>query len=857
MRSVLLMFFLPAAAFGAGAAPPSASFQADIRPFLESYCADCHDAEAKKGGLDLTALPFDLDDEKAFNQWVTVHDRVRDGEMPPKKKPQPKDAERGKFTGALAGALAAADQAKMQATGRSVWRRMNRYEYENTLRDLLDAPWLQIKEMLPEDGERHRFNKVGEALDVSHVQMARYLSAADYALRQVIASRPSRPATPVARYYAREQRAFARRVQYSVFNRSPERATFPIIGFEADVDALTGRAPMTVGAADPEKRELESMGVVASTYEPLEIRFDQFAAPQAGRYKLRFNAHTFWAAPESESRWWKPDRTKISKGRRPEPVTIYADTPPRLLRRLGAFDVSPEPSVQELDVYLLKGETIRPDAARLFRSRPPNWHNPLATPEGQPGVAFRWMEVEGPIHDEWPPAGHQLLFADLPVRHTPDTNAPPEVVSSNPQADAERLLRRFLQRAYRRPVAEADVQRFLSLIRNALASGSGFTDAMIAGYSAVLCSPAFVTLEEKPGPLDDHALAARLSYFLWNSEPDEELRAVAARGELRKSGALRLQTERLLNDPKSRRFVDAFLDYWLDLRKVNATSPDATLYPDYYLDDLLVESAVEETQLFLAELLKGDLPGRNLVASDFAMLNERLAAHYGLPPVQGVTLRRVALPGGTVRGGLLTQASVLKVTANGTTTSPVLRGAWVMERILGKPPPPPPASVPAVEPDTRGATTIREQLDKHRTLETCNACHAKIDPAGFALENFDVVGGWRERYRALGEGRPPEGFGKNGQPFTFHEAQPVDASGQLPDGRAFQNIRDLKKLLLGDERQIARNLAGQLVIYATGAAVRFGDRPEIERILDRAASSRYGVRSLVHEIVQSELFRRK
>jgi hypothetical protein len=203
---------------------------------------------------------------------------------------------------------------------------------------------------------------------------------------------------------------------------------------------------------------------------------------------------------------------------------------------------------------------------------------------------------------------------------------------------------------------------------------------------------------------------------------------------------------------------------------------------------------------------------------------------------------------------LLTQASVLKVTANGTTTSPVLRGAWVMERILGKPPPPPPPSVPAVDPDTRGATTIREQLDKHRTQESCSACHAKIDPAGFALENFDVLGGWRDRYRALGEGRRESGYGKNGQPFEFHLAQSVDASGVLPDGRAFPDIDGLKRLLLNDEKQLARNLTQQLVVYATGAPVRFGDRPEIEEILERASSSHFGVKSLVHEIVQSRLF---
>jgi hypothetical protein len=304
--------------------------------------------------------------------------------------------------------------------------------------------------------------------------------------------------------------------------------------------------------------------------------------------------------------------------------------------------------------------------------------------------------------------------------------------------------------------------------------------------------------------------------------------------------------------------VDAFLDYWLDLRKIGVTSPDETLYPDYYLDDLLADSAAEETRCYFAEMLRADLPARVAVASNFTFLDDRLAEHYGLPPVGGLALRKVALPPDSPRGGFLTQASALKVTANGTTTSPVLRGVWIMERIVGKALPPPPPGVPAVEPDTRGATTIREQLEKHRSVASCATCHAKIDPPGFALEVFDVFGGERERYRALGEGgQAVPGFGKNGQPFRFHMALPVDPSASLADGRSFRDVRGLKRLLLADERQIARNLVGQLLTYATGTPVRFGDRAEVERILDRTSEGGFGTRAIVHEIVQGDLFRNK
>jgi hypothetical protein len=415
-----------------------------------------------------------------------------------------------------------------------------------------------------------------------------------------------------------------------------------------------------------------------------------------------------------------------------------------------------------------------------------------------------------------------------------------------------------MARAYRRPVDASDVERFGRVIVNALAAGTPFAESMVVGYTAVLCSPEFLCLEEKPGPLDDYALAARLSFFLWNSEPDVELRTLAARGELRRAPVLRAQTERMLNDPKSERFVNAFLDYWLDLRRVDATAPDSGLYPDYYLDDLLTESALAETRAFFSELLRHNLPARTVVASDFAMLNERLALHYGLPPVEGVALRRVALLADSARGGLMTQAAVLKVTANGTTTSPVLRGAWIMERILGERPPPPPPSVPAIEPDIRGTHTIRQLLEQHRAEPACAACHARIDPAGFALESFDVMGGWRDRYRAVLAGVPPAiGIGHNGQRFAFHLSLPVDAAGELPDGRSFQNVQEFKRLLLVDEKRIARNLARQLTVYATGAAVRFSDREPVEQLLSRTASSHYGVRDLVHEIIQSELFLNK
>lgn len=858
---------------------PATSAAPPARNFLQEHCFECHDAEMKKGGLDLASLDFEPTSPANHARWVNIIDRIRSGDMPPAKKARPEPAELNSFLTPLTEKLIVAERKRIDSQGRATRRRLNRYEYENTLRDLLHAPWLQIRDSLPEDGESFRFNKIGDTLDVSHVQMARYMAAADLALRQVIATQSEPPTQTTRRYYARDQRSFTGPMKFSVFNTAPERATFPVLGFQGQPDVRAGNAPIT--STNAELRELEGVGVVASAYEPIEPKFNQFRAPSPGRYKIRFNAYSVWVGPGQTNKWFIPNLDDISRGRRDEPITITAETPPRLLRKLGDFDITPEPAIHELDVWLLAGEMIRPDAGRLFRSRPGagRWQNPLAQKDGQPGVVFRWMEVEGPIHDQWPPAGHRVLFGDHAITNRESTstsgksvstnttaradarrNRPlpfVEIVSNQPKTDATRLLEGFIARVYRRPASKSDTARFMPVINGALRRGNSFTESMIAGYTAVLCSPEFIYLQEKPGRLNDHALASRLSYFLWNTTPDSELRRLADRGELGHPETLRAQTDRMLLHPRARQFTDAFLDYWLDLRRILATSPDAELYSDYYLDDLLTESSLEETQRFFNELVNANLPARNIVHSDFAMLNERLAVHYGLPPVNGVAVRKTPLPESSPRGGLMTQAAVLKVTANGTTTSPVVRGAWIMERILGQKPPAPPPSVPAVEPDIRGAATIRQQLEKHRTLESCNSCHTKIDPPGFALENFDVHGGWRDRYRAEGAGSPEPGIAKSGQKFSWKYALPVDASGELPDGRKFRDIREFKSLLLADEKVIARNLARQLTIYATGAPMHYSDREEIESMLDRTAPGRFGVRDLIHEIVQSRLFRNK
>jgi hypothetical protein len=885
------------------------SVDREIRGFTKKYCVSCHNNVDREGGLDLKALHYAPEDSGNFQTWVKVHDRVESGEMPPKEAERPSPAETAALVKVLAASLTAADQKIIAGEGRASQRRLNRYEFESALRDLLDAPWLQIKNDLPEDGEAELFNKIGHSLDVSHVQMTRFMQAANAAMRQVMAIellRHELPPPTTVRYWARQEGTLTRTFHGGAsgrFNRqSPERSTFPVLGFEGQPDVRARRAPLTVGDSDPAVRELEAVGWNRGNYHPFHTIWNNFRAPVTGKYRVRWCGYTIWTGPHGVStadvggadenrrkpkgRWNSPDGDTISRGRRNESITVYAQGPIDV-RRVGQFDLTPEPEVYDLgEITLLQNESLVTDAARFFRDRPGSAGNPLAQRDGQPAVAFRWMEVEGALYDETSTAGYRTLFGDLPLRKNSKSeislsilssskergpqgaggygnvvrseDCPVEVISTQPKQDAERLLRGFMRRAYRRPVQESEVQRYLTVVMNEMNSGHDFAYSMLAGYTAVICSPPFLYLEEESGRLDNYALASRLSFFLWNSPPDALLLARAQSDELSQPDVLHSEVERLLNDPKSQRFVEAFLDYWLDLRKLDATTPSNTLYPDYYLDEGLTEAALDESRMFFTELLHNNLPARNVIDSNFTYLNERLAVHYGIRGVEGGHMRRVSLPDHSVRGGVMTQAVVLKVTANGTTTSPVVRGKWISERILGQIVPPPPSGVPAVDPDTRGAVTIRQQLEKHRANESCATCHDKIDPQGFALESFDVMGAWRDRYRGDAKDKIPEvGLGKNGWPFDFYYALPVETQGQLPDGRKFNDVREFKRLILDDEAQIARNLARHLIVYATGAPTRFSDRVAIEQILERTKANQYGVRSLVHAIVASDVFLNK
>jgi len=510
-------------------------------------------------------------------------------------------------------------------------------------------------------------------------------------------------------------------------------------------------------------------------------------------------------------------------------------------RVIGAYDVSDEPAVVEF--------TARLDPKESIRISPYGMPNLYVKPEADfsgPGLAVKWVEQEGPLIEAWPPAPAVRLLGDVDL-------------PAGKMADAEAIIRLFAPRAFRRPVSDAELQPYVALVQSRLNKGSSFAAALRVGLAGILCSPDFLHLSATPGKLNGFDLATRLAYFLWSTTPDDGLLEIAAKGELDQPDVLRGQVERMLHDPRSRAFTENFTGQWLSLRNLKATVPDKKLYPDF--DELLELSMPEETHRFFEELLRTNGSVLQFVNSDWSMLNERLATLYGITGVTGSHFRRVALPPASHRGGVMTQAAVLKVTANGTNTSPVIRGAWVLDHMLGTPSPPPPKDVPAIEPDIRGATTIREQLAQHRSIPSCASCHARIDPLGHALENFDVIGGWRENYRTdaqtSGRKRLMVMTGR-GRTAPIGQGKKVEAGDELPSGQKFADIDELKELILEEPDRFARGLTSKLLTYATGHTLELADRATVEDIVAQIRTNNgYGFRSLIHAIVQSSAFRNK
>ena len=769
---------------GQESAPPKAADS-----FLAEHCYECHDDVASKGELNLLDLPFRPHDPENFRRWVRVFDRVENGEMPPPKKARPEAEKLETFLAALEDPLVAAEQKRVLAEGRVKMRRLNRREYEQTMHDLLGID-LPLSELLPEEPRGQIFETTASAQQLSQHLLARYLDIAEIALREAF-DRASKGEASYSKTF--NFRKLGRGSWKGGNYRGPEDRTSRAVAWPIRLQ-FYGRMRATV-------------------------------VPASGWYRVTIkdlhsvNTDVIWGTLKSGA--------------------CQSSAP--VLFSIGNVEATREKRDVTYEAWIQKGHMLELKPADLTVPRAPvrpqggsvSFKGVDLVAKGAQGIAFTGIEMTRiyPNAKRWEVRKH--LFGGIKK----------ETVEKAGEAELKKLVsqrvRQFANRAFRRPVTAEQSKPYAELALAVLEKDRGRpAEALFQAYRAILCSPRFLTFYEKPGQLDQHALACRISYLLWNSMPDPELRKLAGQGKL-KGKIVHNQVNRMLDDPRSDRFVKSFTDQWLNLKEIDFTNPDTRLYPTF--DPVVQDSMLAETRAFFAELIRKNHRIHNLIHSDFAMLNERLARFYwmkDLPLEKGGGLQKVKL-GDNPRGGLITQGAILKVTADGTSTSPIVRGVYVSERILGVEIPPPPPGLPTVEPDVRGAVSIRDQLDKHRDQERCAACHRLIDPAGFALESFDPVGLWRKQY-----GRKPN-------------SAKVDPSGVTPGGRSFADIGSWKQIYLKMPDQLSAAFARQVLTYATGAEPGFSDRAEVDKIVRQARAKNYGMRTLLHAVVASKPFQTK
>ena len=798
---VLLLLAAPA-----WSAPPL------TKPFLDANCIDCHDSETHKGGLNLDDLAFDPTKHANALTWELIHDRVAAGEMPPKNKRQPEAKEKSAWLAELSQGLRTASLAVQKKEGRGQVRRLTRAEYEATVNDLLHTH-LGLRSLFPDDAEKGGFDKVGEGLTLSAAHFAAYQEVAEKALNAAIEhSGAVKWETDGAKHFKSREREFT---NWGCWSEGNSIAIGSVLKYPS-VTIITARAE------------------------------------RSGRYRFTFTAQSRKNGGKSLPIAIGVHDWRTMRPGAPE-TSYWFDIPegaPRTMTSEFHLDAH-----QHLHLWgpTLHYSNVLIDLAREGK----RWDGRV--------LLLGQMKLEGPLMpdgtlDEWPSRSYRELFDTLPLQSlskitgVPAQKGKPDrayPISVKPKEDAERLLRRFLPKAFRRPVPEEIASRYVATAHEALDAGVPFYRAMLDGYKSILSSPHFLLLEQKSGVLDGYALASRLSYFLWNSVPDDELLAAAAKGELATPEGRAKQVDRMLKDLRIQRFEHSFVDQWLDLDKLDATSPDGVLYKE--ITPAMIVAAEQETRLYFHEMLAENRSVLESIHSDWTYANELLCDLYDLPEVSGYEMRKVPLAPQSRRGGFLTQASILKVTADGAKTSPIIRGKWVNERILGITPRPPPEDIPKIEPDIRGATTIREQLDKHRNTPACMSCHTIIDPPGFALETFDVMGGWRDFYRvptSTGKTLTLPRFGNR----PVNRGPAVESGFTMPDGRAFADITEYKALLLEDKERIVSAFTEKLLTYATGALVQFADRDDIAAIVTETKAKNYGLRSLIHAIVNSRPF---
>lgn len=780
----------------------SASEPASPLPgFLKAYCLDCHGAERQKGDRQFDHLSGTLesvDDAEAFQE---ILDQLNLAEMPPDDEAQPDEEELKEIVSWLTDSLAEARETARAHAGKVVMRRLNREEYRNTIRDLFQFSMADFDptKTFPPDDSVEGFDNIGEGLVTSDYLMRNYLEAA-----RKISDKAIRPGP------------------------RPE-----MIHHRADGNQILGHMRGL-------RPEIARMTI--KMRQPLGLpQLHKTGVPADGEYVIRFRA----LAHQRKSRYRDEDLRYDSD----EPMRLAISVDSRELgptahRIIGEYEI-PDQEIIEIEhrTWLDRGFKFQLHWAngpagsfkRIMRKVLPKYTDdaiyPLRNPPEMyigsgPELHVYSIEIEGPFYDQWPLPGFSRYFPDPPERPGPEY--------------LDQSLSRLAEAAFRRPVGSQELPPYLSLAQEHLKENGDFWAAAKFGVRAILASPNFLYLaeskpEEGSGSVTSFELATRLSYFLWSSMPDDRLLELAKEGTLSQPDTLRKEVERMLDDPKSAALVENFTGQWLGLRKLGEMPPDPESNRSYYEDQL--ETAMRrETRSFFQHLLEEDGNILEFIDSDYTFLNDALARHYGIPGIEGEDFRRVALKPEDRRGGLLGHGSILTATSNGVETQPVVRGVWIMENLLGTPPTPPPPDVEPIEPDTRGVSTMRELMEKHREDATCFECHRKIDPLGLAMEQFDHIGAWRDRYA---------------------KKLPIDATGEMPDGTIFEGADGIRDYLKQRPDQFTHCLTEKLMTYALGRRLSFTDRDDIELILDAMPEHDHGLRELVHQVVASESFRTK
>ena len=805
---------------------PSAS---ELSSFLQKYCTDCHGAQTQKADRRfdhlLSGLLANNTNDRHADELVKqaellqeILDQLNLAAMPPEEATQPQPEEVKQIVSSLTQMMADAETALRGNAGKVILRRLNRNEYRNTIRDLFQLPMVDFDPTttFPTDDITDGFDNVGEGLVTSDYLLRNYLHAARQVADKVIRPGP-RPA---------------------------------MIHYDSKTDPNSQPMPITLNGVriDPANNDKEARKDAGRMFikfrQPLGLRQldKRKGVPADGEYVIRLSAK----AVRRVSRYSDEDLRYDSSEPMRLSISIDSQALGGTAHRIIAEYVIPDNELVEIEhrVWLEKGFTFHvhwangPNGSfkRILRKVLPKYNKdalyPMRNPPEMylgsgPELHVQDLEIKGPFFDTWPQPGFARFFP-----------TPPKTLNAD---YLDECLLRLANAAYRRPVSRTELAPYLQLANQRLEAQDDFWEAAKLGTRAILTSPNFLYLAEtQPSSTDakhvtDHELATRLSYFLWSSMPDNELRMLADRGALNHPDVLRQQVERMLRDERVTALIENFVGQWLGLRKLGEMPPDPETNRAYY-EDKLEDAMRQETYLFFRHILENNRSLSDFIDSDYTFLNPALARHYGLPAPPEDRFLKVQLAAGSNRGGLLGQGSILTATSNGVESQPVVRGVWVLENLLGTPPSPPPPDIEPLEPDTRGVSTIRQLMEKHRSTPTCYECHRKIDPLGLAMEHYDHVGQWRDRYA---------------------KRLPIDSTAKLANGTVIRGPQGIKDMLKQNPQKFSRCLTEKLLVYALGRRLSFTDRDDVDRITEAIRKEELGLRDLIHQVINSEAFQSK